>query len=59
MQSDDNTIDPAGDKPAREPGNGKSAKKRDLGDVAGTWQDDPEFDEAIADQDTIDEEMWR
>ncbi len=30
MQSDDNTIDPAVDIPAREPGNGKGARKRDL-----------------------------
>jgi hypothetical protein len=59
MQEGDKTIDPAVDKPAREPSNGKSAKKRDLSDVVGTWEDDPAFDEAIASQDTIDEEMWR
>jgi hypothetical protein len=32
---------------------------RDLGDVAGTWQEDPEFDQAIADQDRIDASLWR
>ena len=32
---------------------------RDLSDVAGTWQEDPEFDQAIADQDRIDERLWR
>jgi hypothetical protein len=26
-------------------------RQRDLGDVAGTWQEDREFDEAVADQD--------
>jgi plasmid stability protein len=31
---------------------------RDLSDLAGTWKDDPEFDAAIADQDTIDPELW-
>ncbi len=31
---------------------------RDLSDLAGTWQEDPEFDSAIADQDTIDPELW-
>jgi len=32
---------------------------RDLSDIAGTWQEDPEFDAAIADQDTIDPDLWR
>ncbi len=32
---------------------------RDLSDIVGTWQEDPEFDQAIADQDRVDEEMWR
>jgi hypothetical protein len=32
---------------------------RDLSDIAGTWVDDPEFDRAIADQDRIDEDLWR
>jgi hypothetical protein len=34
-------------------------RQRDLGDVAGTWREDPEFDQAIADQDRIDERLWR
>jgi len=37
----------------------KPARKRDLSDIVGTWQEDPAFDEAIADQDKVDEEMWR
>jgi hypothetical protein len=32
---------------------------RSLSDLAGSWQDDPEFDQAIRDQDTIDNELWR
>jgi hypothetical protein len=32
---------------------------RDLSDIVGTWHEDPEFDQAIADQDRVDEEMWR
>jgi len=34
-------------------------RQRELGDIAGTWQEDPEFDQAIADQDQIDEQLWR
>ena len=34
-------------------------RQRDLGDVAGTWEEDRDFDEAIADQDRIDEGLWR
>jgi plasmid stability protein len=34
-------------------------RQRDLSDILGTWQEDPAFDAAIADQDRIDEEMWR
>jgi plasmid stability protein len=34
-------------------------KRRDLSDIVGTWEEDPAFDAAIADQDTIDEEMWK
>jgi len=34
-------------------------RQRSLEGVAGTWQDDPEFDQAIADQDQIDERLWR
>jgi len=31
----------------------------DLDAVAGTWDDDPEFDRALVDQDRVDEAMWR
>lgn len=31
----------------------------DLDTLAGTWDDDPEFDRAIAEQDRVDEAMWR
>lgn len=34
-------------------------RQRDLSDIAGAWQEDPEFDRAIADQDQIDEQLWR
>jgi hypothetical protein len=34
-------------------------RQRDLGDVAGTWKEDRDFDDAIADQDRIDESLWR
>jgi plasmid stability protein len=38
---------------------GERGRQRDLSDIAGTWREDPAFDRAVADQDTIDEEMWR
>jgi hypothetical protein len=33
-------------------------RQRDLGDLAGTWRDDPVFEAALAAQDTIDQELW-
>jgi hypothetical protein len=36
---------------------GERGWQRDLGDIAGTWREDPAFDSAVAGQDTIDEEM--
>ncbi len=33
--------------------------RRDLSDVAGTWKPDKAVDAALADQDRIDEELWR
>ena len=33
--------------------------KRDLSDIAGTWQEDSAFDSAIAEQRKIDEAIWR
>jgi hypothetical protein len=35
-----------------------AVRQRDLSDLAGTWQDDPEFDAALAEQDRIDESLW-
>ncbi len=34
-------------------------RQRDLSDVAGTWQEDREFDQAVADQDRVDERLWQ
>lgn len=34
-------------------------KRRDMSDIVGTWVPDPEFEEALADQRRIDEELWR
>ncbi|MFA7567088.1 MAG: hypothetical protein WCY01_08695 [Alkalispirochaeta sp.] len=31
----------------------------DLDDLAGTWKQDEVFDQAIADQDTVDPDLWR
>jgi plasmid stability protein len=31
----------------------------DLDALAGTWDDDPEFDRTIAEQDRVEERMWR
>jgi hypothetical protein len=44
---------------ARAVGLGDAAvRQRDLSDLAGTWQDDPEFDVALAEQDRVDESLW-
>ena len=34
-------------------------RQRDLDDIAGSWRKDPEFDRALAAQDTIEEDLWR
>ncbi|HEX9460192.1 MAG TPA: hypothetical protein VGA84_13655 [Thermoanaerobaculia bacterium] len=34
-------------------------QRRNLDDIAGTWRADKAFDEAIADQDQIDEDLWK
>jgi hypothetical protein len=34
-------------------------RRRDLSDLAGTWVEDPAFDRAIADQDQVDESIWK
>jgi len=38
---------------------GEPVKHRDLGDIAGTWVDDPEIDKALAAQRRVDPELWR
>ena len=44
---------------ARGAGLGERWPQRDLSDIAGTWRKDAAFDNAVAAQDTIDEELWR
>jgi plasmid stability protein len=39
----------AGDEPVR---------YRDLGDLSGTWLEDPEFDAAMAEQHRVDPHLW-
>ena len=34
-------------------------KKRLLGDLVGTWKEDPDFDAAVADQRRIDADLWK
>jgi hypothetical protein len=38
---------------------GPAVLHHDLDDLAGTWEDDPEFDRVIAEQDRVDEAMWQ
>jgi hypothetical protein len=38
---------------------GSPRKRRDLGDIAGTWKSDKAAEAAFADQDRIDEYLWR
>jgi DNA polymerase III delta subunit len=33
--------------------------RRNFNHIAGTWKEDPAFDEAIADQHRIDEDLWK
>lgn len=37
----------------------EAQKHHDLDEFAGTWVEDPAFDEAIKDFEQIDEEMWK
>lgn len=37
----------------------KHRKRRDMSDIVGTWEPDKEFLEALADQDRIDEDLWK
>ena len=34
-------------------------RHRDVSDIVGTWREDPEFDRAIEDQHTIDDDLWQ
>jgi antitoxin FitA-like protein len=38
---------------------GVRRKRRDLGDIAGTWRTEKAVDSALADQDRVDEDLWR
>jgi hypothetical protein len=38
---------------------GSRRKRRDLGDIARTWKIDKAVDAALADQDSVDEDLWR
>lgn len=34
-------------------------RRRSLADLAGKWVEDPEFDDAIRDQDSVDPQIWK
>lgn len=38
---------------------GEAQLQRDLSDLAGTWKSDPAFDAAVAEQDKVDEALWK
>ena len=38
---------------------GERKKRRDLSDLVGTWKADQEFEAAIAEQDQVDEDLWK
>jgi hypothetical protein len=38
---------------------GAPRKRRDLGDIAGSWKSDKTVDAALAEQDRIDADLWR
>ena len=38
---------------------GASRKRRDLGDIAGTWKADKALESALAAQDRVDADLWR
>lgn len=38
---------------------GVPRKRRDLGDIAGTWKTDKAVESALADQDRVDRDLWR
>ena len=38
---------------------GTPRKRRDLGKIAGSWKADKAVESALADQDLVDEDLWR
>jgi hypothetical protein len=38
---------------------GTPHRRRDLGDIADTWRTDKAIDAALADQDLVDEKLWK
>lgn len=38
---------------------GAPRKRRDLGDISGTWKADKALESALAAQDRVDEDLWR
>jgi hypothetical protein len=37
----------------------EAVRYRTLSDLAGTWKEDPEFDEAVAEQHAVDRDLWK
>ncbi|MDZ7794568.1 MAG: hypothetical protein U5P10_13015 [Spirochaetia bacterium] len=37
----------------------KEQEHKDLDDLIGTWQQDEEFEQALSEQDTIEQELWQ
>ena len=37
---------------------GERIRRRDLSDLAGSWKDDPETEQALAEQRRIDADLW-
>jgi hypothetical protein len=38
---------------------GVPRRRRDLGDIAGTWKTDKSFEAALEEQDQVDKSLWR
>ena len=38
---------------------GPRSQQRDLKDIAGSWREDSAFDDAVAAQDVVEEDMWK
>lgn len=38
---------------------GATRRRRNLGDIAGTWKGEKAVEAALADQDRVDEDLWR